>query len=165
MASYSTHPGGPSGALPARSAHDEPNRKGTSDPGTVLGLIATGALAATAIGVATARARQHDRDRRPPDDAPARTAVRNRMGDYALVGKTVTINKPKAELYAFFRDFQNLPTFMENVHAITPPAEGDADAPKEPAPLPLHFGRGLFTLGRTADDVQFLLLIRPLSAM
>ncbi|MBB4659605.1 SRPBCC family protein [Parvularcula dongshanensis] len=126
MASYSTHPGGPSGALPARSAHDEPNRKGTNDPGTVLGLIATGALAATAIGVATARARQHDRDRRPPDDAPARTAVRNRMGDYALVGKTVTINKPKAELYAFFRDFQNLPKFMENVRAITPRAEGDA---------------------------------------
>lgn len=36
----------------------------------------------------------------------------------ALVGRTVTINKPRAELYAFWRDFRNLAAFMENVERI-----------------------------------------------
>ncbi|MDO9335234.1 MAG: SRPBCC family protein [Caulobacter sp.] len=42
----------------------------------------------------------------------------------ALAGRTVTINKPRQELYAFWRDFQNLSTFMENVESVTP---GDGD--------------------------------------
>ncbi len=33
--------------------------------------------------------------------------------------RTVTINRPRAELYAFWRDFRNLPLFMENIHAVT----------------------------------------------
>ena len=36
----------------------------------------------------------------------------------ALVGRTITINRPRAELYAFWRDFRNLATFMENVERI-----------------------------------------------
>jgi len=36
----------------------------------------------------------------------------------ALVGRAVTINRPAAELYAYFRDFSNLATFMENVVRI-----------------------------------------------
>jgi uncharacterized membrane protein len=42
----------------------------------------------------------------------------------ALVGRTITINRPRAELYAFWRDFQNLALFMENVESVTP-AGGD----------------------------------------
>lgn len=38
----------------------------------------------------------------------------------ALVGRTVTINRPRAELYAFWRDFRNLAAFMENVESVTP---------------------------------------------
>ena len=34
------------------------------------------------------------------------------------VDHTVTINKPKAEIYAFFRDFSNLPRFMTDVERI-----------------------------------------------
>jgi uncharacterized membrane protein len=37
----------------------------------------------------------------------------------ALVGRTVTINRPREELYAFWRDFRNLAGFMENVDSIT----------------------------------------------
>ncbi|WBH17832.1 SRPBCC family protein [Sphingomonas radiodurans] len=37
-----------------------------------------------------------------------------------LVGRTVTINKPRAELYAYWRDFPRLATFMENVERIEP---------------------------------------------
>lgn len=36
----------------------------------------------------------------------------------ALVGRTVLINRPRAELYAFWRDFGNLPRFMENVERV-----------------------------------------------
>jgi len=59
------------------------------------------------------------------DDAPATTA-KSRPDDMMtqaliaaggdhVVGRAVTINKPAAELYAYFRDFTKLGTFMENV--------------------------------------------------
>src|SRR3569623_2740645 len=35
-----------------------------------------------------------------------------------LVGRTVTINRPRTELFAYWRDFGNLATFMENVERI-----------------------------------------------
>ena len=52
---------------------------------------------------------QHQRD-----DAPATTA-KHLGGDRELIGRAVTINRPAAELFAYFRDFANLATFMENV--------------------------------------------------
>lgn len=36
----------------------------------------------------------------------------------AVVSRAVSINRPRAELYAFWRDFANLPRFMENVKSI-----------------------------------------------
>ena len=59
------------------------------------------------------------------DDAPVSTAkdkagaaraepLVERRGD-SLVGRTVTINRPRAELYAYWRDFGNLASFMDNV--------------------------------------------------
>jgi uncharacterized membrane protein len=36
-----------------------------------------------------------------------------------LVGRTVTINRPRHELYAFWRDFGNLPRIMENIESVT----------------------------------------------
>jgi uncharacterized membrane protein len=64
-------------------------------------------------------------------DAPLTAAVHQRdiahevaearsWDSAALVGKTVTINRPRAELYAFWRDFRNLPLFMEHIEAVTP---------------------------------------------
>ncbi len=59
------------------------------------------------------------------DDAPATTA-KSRPRDPAtdmlvepggdhIVGRAVTINRPAAELFAYFRNFSNLASFMENV--------------------------------------------------
>lgn len=57
------------------------------------------------------------------DDAPAATAKRApdsgtddliERGD-EFVARSVTINRPRAELYAYWRDFANLPSFMDNV--------------------------------------------------
>ncbi|WP_395443313.1 SRPBCC family protein [Caulobacter sp. UC70_42] len=64
-------------------------------------------------------------------DAPLTAAVHQRdvahevaeergWHEAALVGRTVTINRPRAELYAFWRDFRNLALFMENVERVTP---------------------------------------------
>ena len=36
----------------------------------------------------------------------------------AIFGRSVTINKPAAELFSYFRNFANLPNFMENVVRI-----------------------------------------------
>ena len=63
-----------------------------------------------------------------PDDAPVGAAkkdaaaqARALFGDAAgdsVVARAVTINKPVAEVFAYFRDFANLPHFMENVVSI-----------------------------------------------
>jgi uncharacterized membrane protein len=63
------------------------------------------------------------------DDAPASTAKTRHARDAAtdalveakgdhVVGRAVTINKPAADLYAYFRDFAKLATFMENVERV-----------------------------------------------
>ena len=63
------------------------------------------------------------------DDAPATTSKDKEVraqevdtlpqpkGD-ALLGRTVTINRPRAELFAYWADLTNLPTFMDNVERI-----------------------------------------------
>ena len=63
------------------------------------------------------------------DDAPLTTSKRSGADNEAAaavgveqgsstVGRAITIDKPAAELWAFFRDFANLPKFMENVVSI-----------------------------------------------
>jgi len=51
------------------------------------------------------------------DDAPPTTA-KDLDSDRTLIGRAVTINRPATELYAYYRDFANLPSFMENVVRI-----------------------------------------------
>ena len=52
-----------------------------------------------------------------PDVAGLSDEFAARHGD-VLVGRTVTIDRPHAELYAFWRDFKNLPQFMHNLHRV-----------------------------------------------
>jgi uncharacterized membrane protein len=53
-----------------------------------------------------------------PDPRAVRdTGAQVEKGD-ELVGRTVSINRPRQELYAFWRDFTNLPLFMENIETI-----------------------------------------------
>jgi len=63
------------------------------------------------------------------DDAPLSTSKRSGGAEAAIeslaegkgssiVGRSVTINRPVSELYSYFRDFSNLPHFMENVVSI-----------------------------------------------
>ncbi|MEG3165216.1 SRPBCC family protein [Sphingomonas sp. PB2P19] len=68
-------------------------------------------------------------DDHPRDDAPisaskrsdAHAIVLDEFTDVkgkSIVGRSVTINKPVGELFAYFRNFANLPAFMENVARI-----------------------------------------------
>ena len=82
-------------------------RAGLVGMGLALGGVALGAFLSTRGG---------DKDR-PGDDAPGFTARRG-FGKYDVVGRTVTIRKPRAELFAFWRDFANLPGFMENLERV-----------------------------------------------
>jgi uncharacterized membrane protein len=53
-----------------------------------------------------------------PDPEAIDAPIESRRGD-ALIGRSVTINRPRQELYAFWRDFANLPVFMHNVRRVT----------------------------------------------
>lgn len=35
-----------------------------------------------------------------------------------IAGRTITIDRPRADVYAFWRDFQNLARFMENIERV-----------------------------------------------
>ena len=83
---------------------------------TVLGLGALAGLAAySLIGPSQSQAKRHAEVPRLPDDAPGRTAKQARFGEYAVTGRSVTINRPRHEIYEFWRDFRNLSKFMENI--------------------------------------------------
>jgi uncharacterized membrane protein len=53
-----------------------------------------------------------------PDVGAIHGELAPRHGD-VLVGRSVTIDRPKQELYAFWREFTNLPRFMRNVHRVS----------------------------------------------
>ena len=50
------------------------------------------------------------------DSATARDAIDG--DEKAVVGRSVTINRPREEIYAFWRDFSNLARIMDNVERI-----------------------------------------------
>ncbi|HEX8400625.1 MAG TPA: SRPBCC family protein [Allosphingosinicella sp.] len=50
-------------------------------------------------------------------DAPPST-FRGKAGRDAPIERTVTIDRPARELYDFWRDFTNLPHFMDNIETI-----------------------------------------------
>jgi len=54
---------------------------------------------------------------RKPD--PASSGLDLAESDDELIGRTVTIYRPRQELYEFWRDFRNLPLFMENIEDVT----------------------------------------------
>jgi len=53
---------------------------------------------------------------RNPD--PTAEGLERADEDFELVGRTVSINRPRQELYQFWREFRNLPLFMENIESV-----------------------------------------------
>lgn len=84
--------------------------------GAKLPLAALGGVAIAGLVLAL---KSSSKEGNSGDDAPGRTARRQRFGDFAVVGKTVTIARPSREdLFRFWRDFSNLPAFMENLQSV-----------------------------------------------
>lgn len=70
---------------------------------------------------------QQDADLRERDDAPAvtardddkrATAIDADPDESEVIGRSVTIARPRSEIYAFWRDFSNLARVMENIESI-----------------------------------------------
>ena len=93
--------------------------------GTPKALIGAGLAAAAAAGAATflfaRRSADMRRDGETISDAPDH--VLRDAPQSALVGRTVTINRPRQQIYDRWRDFTRFPEFMENVERVT--TEGD----------------------------------------
>lgn len=83
--------------------------------------LAWGLLAAAAGVVgAIALSRRGDTIRHRPEDAPRRARRREDTGSLRVVGRTVTVARPRDEVYRAWRDFSRFPDFMENVVSVVP---------------------------------------------
>lgn len=91
--------------------HHDGHGDGRTFAAALLGIAAGVAI------LAVARKGMGQRRVLQPDDAPRRTWRRTGA---ALTGRTVTINRPRGEVYARWRDFARFPEFMENVRSVTP---------------------------------------------
>lgn len=117
---------------PAQVKGGEPNVTGAERWLSILadGAIATagarrgdtlGVIAAVAGGALIARGvAQNDPVKRAFQPSPFEEKVARRQGwsTAATAGYAVSINRPRQEIFEFFREFSNLPRFMENVESI-----------------------------------------------
>lgn len=60
------------------------------------------------------------------DDAPKRAQKDDKDGALAIVGKSIIIDRPRAELFSYWRDFANLPSFIHAVDSVE--KRGDAQS-------------------------------------
>ncbi len=98
-------------------------------------LLALGlSLGAVAIGYVIVNSMNQNRvASRPIDDAPVRTSKAKPTGNAAMVGRTITINRPRSELFAFWADFSNLPQFMQSLDSLS--VDGDTAHWRIAAPM------------------------------
>lgn len=106
-------------AASARGDRPPAPREG-DDGSSSTWLAVTAGVAAGALGVAfLLRERVRDGLDHPRGDAPERTLRQSRdERGLAVEGRTVTIAKPRAEVYAFWRDFSNLAKFLESIESV-----------------------------------------------
>ena len=97
---------------------------GGSNKALIGAGIAVAAVGAAGFLLARRSADVRD-DGRNISDAPDYT-WRRKTGQYqeGMVGRTVTINKSRDELYQAWRDFRRFPDFMENVEGIEDLGDG-----------------------------------------
>jgi uncharacterized membrane protein len=58
------------------------------------------------------------------DDAPTRAKRDDKVDDLAVVGKSILINRPRSELFAYWQNFSNLPSFMDNLDKVELQGQG-----------------------------------------
>jgi uncharacterized membrane protein len=100
---------------------DNPSSENADRSGAWIGA----GLAAAAVGAAFLwgrKAMSSTDDQEVISDVPPHVlrgdAAKQVQGDETYVGRTVTIGRPRQELYEFWRGFERLPQFMENVKRV-----------------------------------------------
>jgi len=94
------------------------------DPGSNTRAWIGAGIAAASIGAAFVwgRKMKHDETGEVISDAPPHVlrgaAAKDVQGGETFVGKTVTVGKPRQELYEIWKDFTRFPDFMENVLSV-----------------------------------------------
>lgn len=90
----------------------------------LIGVGIAAAAGTAAFLLARRSADVHD-DGINVSDAPDHV-FRRKTGRYVegLIGRTVTVNRPKDELYREWRDFTKFPRFMDNVEAVEDLGDG-----------------------------------------
>jgi uncharacterized membrane protein len=103
---------------------DQSTASGSNGRALIGAGIAVAAVGAAGFLLARRSADVHD-DGQNVSDAPGHT-WRRKTGRYeeGLVGRTVTINKSREDLYRAWRDFTKFPSFMENVDAVEDLGDG-----------------------------------------
>lgn len=112
------------------------------------GVILTAGVAGFALAtlVYSAYRKQVQHRQVYPGSAPMFRQQRQARPD-TLAGKTVLINRPRAELYEFWKNFNNLPQFMENVESVQ--VDGDITTWQIAAPA----GHSVKLVTRLIEDV------------
>ncbi|MDQ6832347.1 MAG: SRPBCC family protein [Chloroflexota bacterium] len=108
------------GATQSAPAHEEQpaevNVNASATPVQRWAAIAGGAACALTGGTLIARAVKGRKDAKSDDDHSPSASVGHKAG--IRVEKTVTINKPIEEIYRFWRNFENLPRFMDHLESV-----------------------------------------------
>jgi uncharacterized membrane protein len=104
--------------MPDQSTVSKSNQKALIGAGLAVAGVAAGFLL-------TRRSADVQDDGINVSDAPDHT-WRRKTGRYeeGLVGRTVSINKPREAIFAAWRDFTRFPSFMENVESVEDLGEG-----------------------------------------
>jgi uncharacterized membrane protein len=93
---------------------------------TKSALIGAGLAAAGAAAFLFARRNADSRgDGETISDAPDH--VLREPPESTLIGRTVTINKPRREIYDRWRDFARFPEFMDNVERVITQSDGSSE--------------------------------------
>ncbi len=98
-----------------RHASDYAPSRGTL--GTLL-LVAAGGAALYAVASLVAERRAVSGRDAPSKALRGREAAGGDWRENTVVGRTVTINRSRAEVYAAWRDFSRFPEFLENIDAV-----------------------------------------------
>lgn len=84
-----------------------------------VGLATAAVAAAAGAFLVQRKSKDQDVDDRISSDAPPWTLRDTPEGDKGeLIGRSVTINRPRDEIYQRWRDFTAFPQFMENVERV-----------------------------------------------
>ncbi len=97
--------------------HDLDQPKDHADSETLQRVLVGVAVGAAAGALWFFGRRLSEPERTLISDAPPAT-FRGKAGRDAPVQRTVTVNRPRQELYDFWRDFTNFPQFMDNIRSV-----------------------------------------------